>query len=111
MTPFAGNFNRAIAAARDAAAGAARERAGADEAAAPAVQEAGKVGGALAQERELVLDVAALRFGSEDARRVGPVPEAMDGPDGIHDVRSRAMASASAENPLHGLGLSNGHSP
>ena len=97
MTPFAENFNRAVATAKDAAAEAARERAKADE--------------ALARERELVLDVVALRFGPEVARRVRPVPEAMDGPDGIHDVRSRAMAGASAENLLHGLGLSDGRSP
>ena len=58
-----------------------------------------------------MLDVVALRFGPEVALRVRPVLEAMDGPDGIHDVRSRAMASASAEDLLHGLGLSNGRSP
>ena len=104
MTPFAENFNRAVTTAREAAAEAARERAKADEALA-------RVDQALARERELVLDVVALRFGPEAARRVRPVLEAMDGPDGIHDVRSRAMASASAEDLLHGLGLSNGRSP
>ena len=104
MTPFAENFNRAVAAARDAAAEAAREKARADEAAAGADE-------ALARERELVLDVVALRFDPEVARRVRPVLEAMDGPDAIYGVRSRAMASASAEDLLHGLGLSNGRSP
>ena len=97
MTPFAENFNRAVAAARDAAAEAARERARAND--------------ALARERELVLDVVALRFGPEAARRVRPVLEATDGPDGIHDIRNRAMAGASAEDLIHGLGLSNGRSP
>ena len=97
MTPFAETFDRAVATARDAAAEAARERVRADEAS--------------ARERELVPDVVASRFGPEVARRVRPVLEAMDGPDGIHDIRSRAMAGASAEDLLHGLGLSNGRSP
>ena len=90
MTPFAGNFNRAVAAAK-------REKAKADE--------------ALARERELVPDVVALRFDPEAARRVRPVPEAVDGPDGICDARSRASAGTSAEDLLHGLGLSDGRSP
>ena len=167
MTPFAENFNRAVATARDAAAEAARERAEAaqekaraddalarvdeataraareaakaddalarvdeataraareaakaddalarvDEATARAAREAAKADDALARERELVLDVVALRFNPEVARRVRPVLEAMDGPDAIYGVRSRAMASASAEDLLHGLGLSNGRSP
>ena len=135
MTPFAENFNRAVATARDAAAEAARERAEAareraraddalarvDEAAAETAREkaradeaaakAAKADEALARERELVLDVVALRFDPEVARRVRPVLEAMDGPDAIYGVRSRAMASASAEDLLHGLGLSNGRSP
>ena len=55
-----------------------------------------------------MLDVVALRFDPEVAR---PVLEAMDGPDAIYGVRSRAMASASAEDLLHRLGLSNGRSP
>ena len=97
MTPFAGNFNGAVAAAGEAAAEIARQKARADE--------------ALARERELVLDVVALRFNPEAARRIRPVLEAMDEPDGICDVRTRAMASASAEDLLHGLGLSNGHFP
>ena len=125
MTPFAETFNRAVAAARDAAtkaddalarideatAEAARERAKADDALARVDEALARVDEALARERELVLDVVVLRFGPEAARRVRPVLEAMDGPDGIHDVRSRAMASASAEDLLHGLGLSNGRSP
>ena len=111
MTSFAEASNRPVAAAGDAAAEAAREGAKADEAAAPAAWEAAKVGDALAREHELVLDVVALRFGLEVARRVRPVPEAMDGPDGIHDVRSRAMAGASEEDLLRGLGLSDGRSP
>ena len=128
MTPFAENFNRAVATAKEAAAEAARERARADdalarvdEAAAEIAREkaradeaaagAAKADEALARERELVLDVVALRFDPEVARRVRPVLEAMDGPDAIYDVRSRAMASASAEDLLHGLGLSNGRSP
>ena len=139
MTPFAENFNRAVATARDAAAEAARERAEAareraeaareraradeamaraddalarvDEAAAEIAREAAKADDAMARERELVLDVVALRFDPEVARRVRPVLEAMDGSDAIYDVRSRAMASASAEDLLHGLGLSNGRSP
>ena len=128
MTPFAENFNRAVAAAKrekakadealaridEAAAQAARERARADEAAARADEAAAgaaKADDALARERELVLDVVALRFDPEVARRVRPVLEAMDGPDAIYDVRSRAMASASAEDLLHGLGLSNGRFP
>ena len=135
MTPFAENFNRAVATAKEAAAEAARERARADEAAAEIAREktradeavaetarekaradeaaagAAKADDALARERELVLDVVALRFDPEVARRVRPVLEAMDGPDAIYDVRSRAMASASAEDLLHGLGLSNGRSP
>ena len=69
-----------------------------------------KVGGTLARERELVLDIVALRFGPEVARRVRPVLEAMDGPDRVYDVRSRALASSSAEDLLHGLGLSDGRS-
>ena len=139
MTPFAENFNRAVAAARDAAAEAARERAEAARERAEAVQEkaradeavaradaaaaeiarekaradeaAAGADEALARERELVLDVVALRFDPEVARRVRPVLEAMDGPDAIYGVRSRAMASALAEDLLHGLGLSNGRSP
>ena len=128
MTPFAENFNRAVATAKEAAAEAARERAEAareraraDEAVAETAREkaradeaaagAAKADDALARERELVLDVVALRFDPEVARRVRPVLEAMDGPDAIYDVRSRAMASASAEDLLHGLGLSNGRSP
>ena len=71
-------------------------------------QEAAKVRDASVRERELVLDVVALRFGPEAVRRVRPVPEAMDEPDGIHDVRSRAMASTSAEDLI---GLSDGRSP
>ena len=90
MTPFAETFNRAVATAK-------RETARADE--------------ALARERELVLDVVALRFDPDVARRIRPVLEAMGEPDRIYDVRSRAMASASAEDLLHGLGLSNGRSP
>ena len=104
MTPFAENFNRAVATAK-------REKARADDALARAEREAAKADDALARERELVLDVVALRFDPEVARRVRPVLEAIDGPDGIYDVRSRAMASASAEDLLHGLGLSNGRSP
>ena len=125
MTPFAENFNRAVAAAREAAAETARERARAedaaakadealariDEAAAETAREKARADDALARERELVLDVVALRFDPEVARRVRPVLEAMDEPDGIYDVRSRALASASAEELLHGLGLSNGRSP
>ena len=132
MTPFAENFNRAVATAKEAAAEAARERAEAarekaraddalarvDEAAAEIAREkaradeaAAGADEALARERELVLDVVALRFDPEVARRVRPVLEAMDGPDAIYGVRSRAMASASAEDLLHGLGLSNGRSP
>ena len=132
MTPFAENFNRAVATARDAAAEAARERARADEAMARADDALARVDEAaaeiarekaradeaaagadeaLARERELVLDVVALRFDPEVARRVRPVLEAMDGPDAIYGVRSRAMASASAEDLLHGLGLPNGRSP
>ena len=131
MTPFAENFNRAVATARDAAAEAARERAEAareraeaarekaraarekaraDEAAAETAREKAKANDALARERELVLDVVALRFDPEVARRVRPVLEAMDGPDAIYGVRSRAMASSSAEDLFHGLGLSNGRS-
>ena len=104
MTPFAENFNRAVAAAGEAAAETAREKARADDALA-------KADDVLARERELVLDVVALRFDPEVARRVRPVLEAIEEPDGIYDVRSRAMASASAEDLLHGLGLSNGRSP
>ena len=111
MTPLAENFNRAVATAKreraraeDAAAETAREKARADDALA-------RVDDALARERELVPDVVALRFGPEVARRVRPALEAMDGPDGICDVRSRAPASASAEDLPHGLGLSNGRSP
>ena len=146
MTPFAGNFNGAVAAARRAAAEAAREKARAEEAAfraarekaradeaasraarekaraedaasradkaaSRAAREVAKVGGTLARERELVLDIVALRFGPEVARRVRPVLEAMDGPDRVYDVRSRALASSSAEDLLHGLGLSDGRSP
>ena len=145
MTPFAGNFNGAVAAARRAAAEAAREKARAEEAAfraarekawadeaasraarekaraedaasradkaaSRAAREVAKVGGTLARERELVLDIVALRFGPEVARRVRPVLEAMDGPDRVYDVRSRALASSSAEDLLHGLGLSDGRS-
>ena len=69
MTPFAENFNRAVATARDAAAEAARERARADEAAAKADE-------ALARERELVLDVVALRFDPEVARPCGNLTQA-----------------------------------
>ena len=125
MTPFAENFNRAVATAKrekaradealaridEAAAETAREKAKADEAAAETAREKAKADDALARERELVLDIVALRFGPEVARHVRPVLEAVDGPDGIYDVRSRAMASASAEDLLHGLGLSNGRSP
>ena len=111
MTPFAENFNRAVAAARDAAAEAARERAEAARERAETARERARADDALARERELVLDVVALRFDPEVARRVRPVLEAMDGPDAIYGVRSRAMASASAEDLLHGLGLSNGRSP
>ena len=146
MTPFAENFNRAVTAARDAAAEAARERAKADDALARADKDRAmahdaltradkdramahdaltradkdramahdaltRAGDALARERELVLDVVALRFNSEIARRVRPVLETIDDPNGIYDVRSRAMESASAEELLHRLGLSNGRSP
>ena len=97
MTPFAENFNGAVATAM-------WEKARADDVLA-------KTDDTLARERELVPDVVALRFDPEVARCVRPILEAMDEPDGIYDVRSRAMASASAEDLLHGLGLSNGRSP
>ena len=98
MTPLAENFNRAVATAKreraraeDAAAETAREKARADDALA-------RVDDALARERELVPDVVALRFGPEGARCVRPVPEAVNEPDRVCDVRSRAPAGASAED-------------
>ena len=96
MTPFAENFNRAVATAK-------REMARAADAVARADD-------ALARGRELVLDVVALRFDPEVARRIRPVLEATDEPDRIYGVRSRAMASISAEDLLRRLGLSEGHS-
>ena len=132
MTPFAENFNRAVATAKretaraddalaradedraradDALARADEDRARADDALARADEDRARADDALARERELVLDVVALRFDPDVARRIRPVLEAMDEPDRIYDVRSRAMASASAEDLLHGLGLSNGRSP
>ena len=110
MTPFAENFNRAVATAKREKARADEALARIDEAAAETAREKAKAADALVRERELVLDIVALRFDPEVARRVRPVLEAVDGPDGICDVRSRAMASASAEDLLHGIGLSNGHS-
>ena len=97
MTPFAGNFNSAVAAVKDAAAEVAREKA--------------LISDALARERESMLVFVAMQFGPEVARRIRPALEAMDEPDGICDVRSRAMVSASAEDLLHGLGPSDGTFP
>ena len=53
----------------------------------------------------------ARQFVPEFVRRVRPALEAADETGGIYDVRSRAMASESAEDLLHGLGLSDGRSP
>ena len=97
MSAFAEYLNNALAEAKDA-------KAEAKDAKAEA--EAAKAG-----ERKLVSDVIALRFDRTIADRIRPILEAMDDSEGIYDVRSRALESASAEEFLSQLGLLNGHGP
>ena len=84
MTPFAENFNRAVAAAREAAAETAGEKA--------------LISDPLARERELLVIFVALKFGPEIARRTRHALESMDEPDGMPEFAYEPSMMQFVEN-------------